>query len=296
MSHDSHEHAVRVFAAPQLLGGVGNWCLYGALVVQFYVYSYNFPQDKKYIKPLVYSIFFLETLQTALSGADLYYWFASDFGNIERLTEPYISFFDTPILGSVVSLSVQFFFVYRIWVLSEKRWWRLCIFICLFSTVDAAAAFTNGIYVHVHGKFEQERSLGILALIWLGGNMICDLLIASATLFHLCRLKALEGTFSSHAFVSIVRLTVETNVLTTTVGVASFLMVALYPDKNWFMCPTYVLGKLYSNNLFVSLNNLPAVASNSGRDPAAVAAQTPQRTPLLFRSERKQKRWIVLID
>ncbi|KAI0269689.1 hypothetical protein BGY98DRAFT_937704 [Russula aff. rugulosa BPL654] len=227
MSHDSHEHAVRVFAAPQLLGGVWNWCLYGALVVQFY----------------------------------LYYWFASDFGNIERLTAPYISFFDTPILGSVVSLSVQFFFVYRIWVLSEKRWWRLCIFICLFSTVDAAAAFTNGIYVHVHGKFEQGEVWG----------------------FSHCWQAQGFGRYLQQSRLP-------------TVGVASFLMVALYPDKNWFMCPTYVLGKLYSNNLFVSLNNLPAVASNSGRDPAAVAAQTPQRTPLLFRSERKQKRWIVLID
>jgi len=79
----------------------------------------------------VYSIFFLETLQTALSGADLYYWFAAGFGDVARLNTPYISFFDVPILGSVVSLCVQFFFVYRIWVLSKKRWWWLCIIICL---------------------------------------------------------------------------------------------------------------------------------------------------------------------
>ncbi|KAI0270128.1 hypothetical protein BGY98DRAFT_904780, partial [Russula aff. rugulosa BPL654] len=89
-----------------LLGGVWNWCFYGALVVQFYVYSYNFPRDNKYTKLFVYSIFFLETLQTALSGADLYYWFASGYGNLEHLASPYISFFDAPILGSVVSLSV----------------------------------------------------------------------------------------------------------------------------------------------------------------------------------------------
>jgi hypothetical protein len=79
----------------------------------------------------VYGVLFLETLQTALSGADLYYWFASGFGNVERLTMPYISFFDVPILGSVVSLTVQLFFVYRIWVLSKKRWWWLCLIICL---------------------------------------------------------------------------------------------------------------------------------------------------------------------
>ena len=118
------------------------------------VYSYNFPQDSRHIKLLgtiipvpirtssfltkyfvVYSIFFLETVQTALSGVDLYYWFAA--GNDDfRLTTPYTSFFDLPILGSVVSLSVQFFFVYRIWELSrlsKKRSRWLCVIICLVS-------------------------------------------------------------------------------------------------------------------------------------------------------------------
>ena len=80
---------------------------------------------------IVYSIFFLETLQTALSGADLYYWFAAGFGNMEHLATPYASSFDVPIMGSVVSLTVQFFFVYRIWVLSKKRWLGLCVIICL---------------------------------------------------------------------------------------------------------------------------------------------------------------------
>ena len=80
---------------------------------------------------VVYGIFSLETVQTALSGADLYYWFAVGFGNVFQLTMPFASFVDVPIMGSVVSLSVQFFFVYRILVLSEKRSWWLCVVICL---------------------------------------------------------------------------------------------------------------------------------------------------------------------
>ena len=84
---------------------------------------------------VVYIVFFLETLQTALSGADLYYWFAAGFGNIEQLTSPHASPFDVPIMGSLVSLSVQFFFMYRIWLLGEKRSWWLCVIICLVTSV-----------------------------------------------------------------------------------------------------------------------------------------------------------------
>ena len=83
------------------------------------------------VHSVVHTVFFLETVQTILSGADLYHWFASGFGKFHRLTSPFASSFDEPIMGSVVSLCVQFFFVYRIRVLSEKRSWWLCVAICL---------------------------------------------------------------------------------------------------------------------------------------------------------------------
>ena len=80
---------------------------------------------------VVYSIFFLETVQTAFTGVDIYNWFAAGFGNIEDLLSKSFNFLDVPILGSVVSLSVQFFFAYRILVLGKKRSWWLCVIICL---------------------------------------------------------------------------------------------------------------------------------------------------------------------
>ncbi|KAF8486808.1 hypothetical protein DFH94DRAFT_700772 [Russula ochroleuca] len=85
---------VAEIAAPLLFGILWNWTLFGVLVVQLYVYSYNFPEDRKLLKLLVYGIFLLETLQTALTGADLYYWFASGFGNMDHLLDPYASVFD----------------------------------------------------------------------------------------------------------------------------------------------------------------------------------------------------------
>jgi len=211
----------------------------------------------------VYGVFLLEILQTALSGADLYYWFASGFGNFEHLTSPYATVFDVPMIGSVVSLTVQFFFMYRILVLSKKESWWLCVLIFLSSIVGAIAAFSGGVYTHVRGKFATGRILKMLALTWLTGNTISDLLIAAAMVYYLAKRRVREEYASSHALVSIVRLTVETNIITTTVSVASLLIVSLYPDKNWFFCPTAVLGKIYSNTLLVSLNNRIAIRESS---------------------------------
>ena len=105
----------------------------------------------------MYSIFFLETVQTVLSGANLYYWFAASFGNFHNLLSPFASSFDVPILGSVVAISVQLFFVYRILVLSEKRSRWLCFIILL---VTLSAKSTNDLII-VPVAFHYWRIRGV---------------------------------------------------------------------------------------------------------------------------------------
>jgi len=202
-------------AAPLLFGGLWNWTLYGALVVQLYVYSYNFPEDRKLLKLLAYGVFLLETLQTALNGADMYYWFVSGYGNMDHLSDPYASAFDVPIIGSIVAGAVQFFFVYRVWVLSDRKSWWLCFIISVSSAVDTIAAFSGGIVSHVSKRFISGRTLKIHALTWLVGNTVTDIMIVAAMLYYLTRRRNADvGPFSDNALTRIMRLTIETNPLT----------------------------------------------------------------------------------
>ncbi len=84
--------------------------------------------DSSYI---VYTVFILEAVQTALTGADLYYWFGSGYGNMNHLASPFASTFDIPVIESMASAMVQYFYAYRVWVLSNRRSWWLCSLICL---------------------------------------------------------------------------------------------------------------------------------------------------------------------
>lgn len=89
--------------------------------------------DNSYI---VYALFVLETVQTVLTGADVFYWFASGFGDLNRLTIPFASAIDVPIMESIVSAMVQSFFAYRVWILSNKKWWLFTL-ICLVGRLEA---------------------------------------------------------------------------------------------------------------------------------------------------------------
>ncbi|KAH9053818.1 hypothetical protein EDB87DRAFT_156726 [Lactarius vividus] len=181
---------------------------------------------------------------------------------------------DIPMIGSIVSLTVQLFFVYRIWVLSERTSWFLCLIICLCSIVGAVAAFYGGVYV------------------WMGGTALADVVIACSILFHLGRRRKGDGQPSDHALSKIVRLTIESNVLTSTVGIVAFLMLTIFPDKTWFACPLAILGKLYSNTLLVSLNNRISIRERRG----AVVSSPPLTLALTANSQPEPRSEIVNVE
>jgi len=52
-----------------------------------------------------------------------------------------------------------------------------------------------------------------------------------------------------------VRLTIETNTLTASVAIASFVLYVAFPDNIYYTFTAGIIGKLYSNTLLVSLNN-----------------------------------------
>ena len=68
----------------------------------------------------------------------MYYWFSSGFDHPVHLFNPYASAFDIPIIGSIVSGTVQFLFVYRVWVLSDRKSRWYCVLIAVVSRLYSA--------------------------------------------------------------------------------------------------------------------------------------------------------------
>jgi len=241
---------VRV-TAPILFGPMINWALYGVLCVQTYVYSYNFPDDRRYLKALAYFVFLVETVQTALTGADVYYWFMAGFGDLSRLEKSNFSAIDSPTLDAIISFIVQGFFCYRIWTLNKKAWW-LALVIAILAVIQAIGAAWGGIKAVTLGTYSVVKPAQYL---WLITSALADVLIAVAMLWLLKQMRSIEGRYSSYVLPRVVRLTVETNILTASVAVISFALYVAFPNEIYYACPTGIIGKLYSNTLFVTLNN-----------------------------------------
>jgi len=241
-------------AASQLIGSLLNYCLYGVLAVQTYVYRLSFPNDKPMIKWMVYTVFVVETVLTALNGVDVYHWFAAGFGDVLEFGKALISPAYTPIMGSVMALVVQWFFCYRIYVIKRQAL-PLCIFIALASMVQCAGGMGGGILTYLADNENHDATRIKFVYMWLIGDVITDVLIATTMTYLLLKATRQQHKQTNDIVKRIVRLTIETNTLSTVVAIVSLILFFGTPNTTYFICPTMVLAKLYSNTLLVTFNN-----------------------------------------
>jgi len=242
---------VSLTAAP-LLGILFNWGLFGALTVQVYLYAQNFPDDRRWIKCLVYGLYVLEILQTALVTADAMKWFAVGFGDMLALSKPEFSTVDAPILDAIIAVAVQLTFCWRIKVLSES--WLLSGAIGAVTIAQVVGAIASGIRIAQLGDLTKMPTITVWVAIWFGGTALADVMIAVAMIVLLAR-RGGNTSHSSDIVHRLIKLTIETNSLTAIVAVIGFVLTLALPHANYNMCPAYTLGKLYSNTLLVVFNN-----------------------------------------
>lgn len=243
--------------APQLIGTLFNWLLFGVLSVQTYVYYLNFADDNIWNKVAVYGTYVFEIVQTAMTAADLYFWFATGFGNMSHIGNVNISPADTPILCGIIAAVVQFFFAYRIFTLRRAYWWisLLIVLTSLVQTVGAIATGFRAFKLQEYSRFHENLYFPQSFDVWLIGDTVCDVLIAG-TMSWLFFVTRREGShYGNRILGKLVRLVVETNTLTAGMALLSFICYVTLPNSPLFVCTTLIMGKLYSNTLLVTFNN-----------------------------------------
>ncbi|KAF8182016.1 hypothetical protein BJ912DRAFT_978782 [Pholiota molesta] len=258
---------IMLLTAPQLLGIMFNWGLWGMLTVQVYLYYLCF-EDSWRIRTLVWGLYILECIQTALSSADIIHWFAYGWGRAEVLTEAYVNPIDLPIMAGLIAMIVQLYFTWRIWILSSS--YPLAIFIGLISVAQGIAGLVAGIQALQIGNLTQLTVL-MAPKIWLAGAALSDTLIAISMtiLLYRARQRSLVPK-TNYILKRIIAITIETNTLSASVAVLTLILFVKFPQYTLFICPPYALGKLYSNTLLVIFNNRMAMPRDRSQAQASI--------------------------
>ncbi|TFK50443.1 hypothetical protein OE88DRAFT_1735991 [Heliocybe sulcata] len=263
---------INFLVGPQLFGFLFNWGLFGVLSVQVYLYYLSFPNDKLGLKVLVYGLYLVEATQTGLATSDAVRWLVTGWGRPEALEEINTSWLNVPLMGGMISCTVQLFFCWRIWILSGSIY--LPLVIALVALVSGSAGVAGGIMLRELDNISEIAKLTPVTSVWLTCSAVADILIAISMTYLLVRAKV--GLRRTDRLVDrLVRLTIETGTVTASVAVVDVVLFNTFKHNNLHMCPATTLAKLYSNTLLVMFNNRKFVERDPG--PTSLASTTLPR-------------------
>ncbi|KAJ6563919.1 hypothetical protein B0H19DRAFT_1258448 [Mycena capillaripes] len=276
-SRGSEAQNVGAIASPLLIGSLLNFFFFGTLLVQVYVYRLCFSKDSLGVKIVVYSILFSMTICTCLNGADVKSWYGTFFGDIQRFADPQNSSIYSPIMGSVLAMTVQFFFCYRI-VVIQRAAWPLSMAIALISVAQLAGGLGSGIgsYIEEFGNnaFNPDDMIGlhtrpsavIFYYMWLVGGPVADVLIAITMTYLL--LKAQVTSNTRDLVKDVVQLVLETNAFSAAVALVSLALYVGLPNTPAGGAAVLVLPGVYANTLLATLNNRAVIKRLNAEKPA----------------------------
>ncbi|KAJ7088150.1 hypothetical protein C8R44DRAFT_444952 [Mycena epipterygia] len=241
---------------PLFIGTVMNWALLGALVVQVYLYFLAFPNDSRFSKTLVASIFLIEILQTLADSRDTIRTFGAGWGNPEILDEVGWAWFSVPILGSIIASAGQMFFAWRIYIIGNKSVF-IPIVIATVSAVQLGAGIWSGVDICRAKKFsllEFDRLRS--PVVWLAGTALADLIIVFGMSFYLIKARQPGFRSSMYAVLSrIIKVTVETGFLCAIFALIDLSLFVAFNGNNYHLAVCIWFSKVYSNSIILILNS-----------------------------------------
>ncbi|CAK5272697.1 unnamed protein product [Mycena citricolor] len=245
---------IAIITGPTMLGICLTWGFMGLTLVQVYIYFTTFFQDPRGLKWLVFSLFILDVLQTVMVTADAFHWFVFGFGNMIQLNDTFLNSWDVPMLDGIISLIVQLFYCWRIYILRGSI--VIPAAIGLVSLTQCVAGIVTAVKAHMLGQLSLISTEVVEQTLWLVGGAVADVAIAAVLCYTLLTVRN-AGFKRSHSIITrIVQMTVETNALTASVALLGLVLFWAVPQHSTLVVPpTAIIGKLYTNSLIAVLNN-----------------------------------------
>ncbi|KAJ7019239.1 hypothetical protein C8F04DRAFT_1323994 [Mycena alexandri] len=259
---------VRRLFGPLLIGVFFNMILFGLLIAQTMTYFQTARKDPIWMRLLVsFYVLFVETANTALDISVMYQPLVLQYGSIPG---PLPTVFLTrknsleclksashhpldvePLCIALVAFPIELFFIWRIRTLTGG------IILPAIFFVFALLAFGAGIWTTIAlggaGRWDNVSVSFQAAKVWISSSMGTDLCIAF-TLAWALRSKKTGFGGTDTVVNRIVRMTVQTGLITAVVNVLDMLSFLFIKNSTFNFMWSNPLSKLYSNCMMSTLN------------------------------------------
>ncbi|KAJ7505206.1 hypothetical protein B0H11DRAFT_408783 [Mycena galericulata] len=180
--------SAEVAHGPMLIGFLFNSILYGVMILQTHVYWVSFrDRDRLWMRAFVLSIFVLDSMNTVFDFVYLYRSLIVHFDDPVYLRNATWVFSTDPALTSLIAAMVQFFFAWRVKILTNNNTW-LYLVVVLCSTAGLVGGLATAAESVITPDFVKFQTAKPFVALWLSAECIGDLLITSILVWHLVNL------------------------------------------------------------------------------------------------------------
>ncbi|KZP05245.1 hypothetical protein FIBSPDRAFT_877751 [Athelia psychrophila] len=245
------KNVAEIALGPMLIGTLLDILLYGIMIAQVHTYFATFPKDRKWFKCLVLFLLVADTSNVLFDVIYVYQSLVVHFGDAPYLMTANWVFATDPAMTGIIASSVQFFFAWRIKVITDST--PATAFVGLGALIGLLGSIGTSIGVGIVPEFTEFVKFEAVVIVWLVSAVVTDVFIAFALSYYLQKRKTNFST-TDDVVNRIIRLTVQTGAITA-VWAAIDLIVFLVDNTGTHLIFNVPLSKLYSNSLMSSLNS-----------------------------------------
>ncbi|KAF7317472.1 hypothetical protein MKEN_00833300 [Mycena kentingensis (nom. inval.)] len=239
---------------PLLIGVLLNTLLYGIMVVQAYLYFHRYKSDRTWFKVLVAYLVIVETVNLLCVTGIVYEPLVIRYATMQALVVSPIMLRSDAILTVLCSFPTQIFIAWRVQVITKS--YLLASAIALLALVAFGGGISVTAIVTIFPDFASFPNFKPEVMTWLIASSACDVLLTASLVFSLWKRKtSMVGTDSY--INKIIRLTVQTGMITATAATLDMLLYILIPHGTYNFIIDFPLSKLYTNSLISTLNARP---------------------------------------
>ncbi|KAH9918275.1 uncharacterized protein B0H18DRAFT_1031817 [Fomitopsis serialis] len=239
-----------------MIGSFFSCAVWGMSCLQVCWYFYHYgSSDRRSLKLLVVFLCIASTVDEILLLECMWPVLILRWGKVEGLSVIQEGMVQHVWLVGMISVCVQWFYLYRIYRFSGKRWLIPSI-IAVISLWQLFVSIPQNIIIHRNHEL-ATLSLGpsVALNISLRACSACvDIFIAVTMSYYMIKQGVPELSHSQKMYFRLFLMTINTGMWTATIATLDFILMAIYRDDLWYAIFESPLGSFYVGVLLANLN------------------------------------------
>ncbi|KAJ6562253.1 hypothetical protein B0H19DRAFT_1375400 [Mycena capillaripes] len=236
-----------------LLGVIVSAILYGISLLQCLFYFTRYGRDPLYLKALVASTVFLDTVHLVLVIHTVYHYLITNYYKNDTLQVMIWSVSLEALPTGITAGLVQSFYAHRIWRMSHHSVVLTGLVLLLIVATSGACGTAWVVLALQAGTYERLLRISPLTISINALSTAADVIITATLCFMLQQTR--PASLETETMVNrLILFTINTGLLTSLCAIASLISLIISPKTLVYASFYFCIGRLYSNALLASLN------------------------------------------